>query len=66
MKNLICNQLKEEKKKCLCCGKDIFVLPIWEKDFCDSCYRIICKELFNKQNDKLTIKEIRNKIKTFI
>lgn len=66
MNGLICNQIKEEKKKCLCCGKDIFVLPIWEKDFCDSCHIIICKELFNKQNDKLTIKELRNKIKTFI
>ena len=32
MNDLIINQIKEEKKKCLCCGKDIFVLPIWEKD----------------------------------
>jgi hypothetical protein len=64
--NIVYNQIKEEKKKCLCCGKDIFVLPILEKDFCDSCYMTICKELFNKQNDKLTIKELRNKIKMLI
>lgn len=39
--DIVCNQIKEKKQKCLCCGKDIFVLPILEKDFCDSCYRII-------------------------
>lgn len=66
MGELIYIPIKEEKKKCLCCGKDIFVLSAWEKDFCDSCYRNICKEFFNKQNDKLTIKELRNKIKTLI
>lgn len=50
------------KKKCLCCGKEIEIEPYLEQDFCDRCFVIVCREFFNKENDNLTIKELREKV----
>ena len=50
------------KKKCLCCGKEMKIEPYIEQDFCDRCFVIICRELFNKENNNLTIKELREKV----
>lgn len=50
------------KKKCLCCGKEMEIEPYIEQDFCDRCFVIVCREFFNKENDTLTIKELREKV----
>lgn len=50
------------KKKCLCCGKEMEIEPYIEQDFCDRCFVVVCREVFNKENDSLTAKEIREKI----
>lgn len=50
------------KKKCLCCGKEMEIEPYIEQDFCDRCFVIVCREVFNKENDNLTIKELREKV----
>jgi hypothetical protein len=50
------------KKKCLCCGKEMEIEPYIEQDFCDRCFVIVCQEFFNKENDNLTIKELREKV----
>lgn len=44
------------KKKCLCCGKEMEVLPyVEERDFCGRCFPIVCREVFNKANDGMTV-----------
>ena len=41
------------EKKCLCCGK-VMELDITEdRDFCDRCFIIVCREVFNKANGKM-------------
>lgn len=50
------------KKKCLCCGKEMEIEPYLSQDFCDRCFVIVCREVFNKENDNLTIKELREKV----
>jgi hypothetical protein len=54
------------KKKCLCCGKDMEIFPYVEQDFCNRCFYIVCREVFNKANDGMTVKEVRERIKRSI
>lgn len=51
------------KKKCLCCGKIMKLNLTEDKDFCDRCFIIVCREVFNKANDNMTAKELRERIK---
>lgn len=51
------------KKKCLCCGCEFSVEPWIIKDFCDRCYPVVVKEVFDKNNDNLTVDQLKNKIK---
>jgi len=51
------------KKKCLCCGK-IMELQLTEgRDFCDRCFIVVCREVFSKANDGMTVKEVKEKIR---
>ena len=53
----------KEKRKCLCCGKQFEVCPHIIQDFCDSCFPIVCKAVFDKSNDNLTRKQLEDKIR---
>ena len=50
------------EKKCLCCGKVMKLNLIEDKDFCDRCFVIVCREVFNKANGNMTAKELRERI----
>ena len=50
------------KKKCLCCGCEISVDPWIIQDFCNRCYPVVMKEVFDKNNDNLTVEQLKNKI----
>lgn len=39
------------------------VEPYIEQDFCDRCFIVVCREAFNKANDGMTVKEVRERIK---
>lgn len=52
-----------EPRTCLCCGESFFVSPFIEQDFCCRCYVAVVKQVFNKENGNLTIKELKKKIK---
>lgn len=52
-----------ESRTCLCCGEKFMVSPFIEQDLCCRCYLVVVKQLFNKENDNLTIKELKEKIK---
>lgn len=62
-KNLRVSSLEKIKKKCLCCGKVMELRPVENKEFCDKCYVIVCQEVYNKANDGMTVREVRERIK---
>ena len=63
MKDIILNSIQKEYRKCLCCGKEFYVDSFIEQDFCNRCYPVVCKNVFDKANGNLTIKELKEKIK---
>lgn len=60
---LIVTAIRKEKRKCLCCGKQFEVYPYIIQDFCNSCYPIVCKAVFDKSNDNLTCKQLVDKLR---
>lgn len=60
--NVIISPILKIKKKCLCCGEEMEIYPYIEQDFCDICFPVICREVFNKENDRMTVKEVKEKI----
>lgn len=63
MADLIYMPMEKIKRKCLCCGKEMILEPYIEQDFCDRCFIVVCREVFNKANDGRTVKEVKEKIK---
>lgn len=61
--NLVASKYPKEIRKCKCCGNSFEVDWYIEQDFCDRCYPILVKELFNPENGKLTCKEFVKKMK---
>ncbi|MBO7518622.1 MAG: hypothetical protein J6T31_05880 [Methanobrevibacter sp.] len=59
---LIIPAIRKEKRNCLCCGKQFEVEPFIIKDFCNRCYPIVCKEVYDESNGKLTCKQLVDKI----
>lgn len=51
------------KKKCLCCGKEMELEWYMEQDFCNKCFIVVCREVFNKANDGMTVEEVKEKIR---
>ena len=37
-----------------------------DRDFCDRCFYIVCREVFDKVNDGLTVAEVKEKIRRII
>jgi hypothetical protein len=64
--NYVIFPVKKIKKKCLCCGKEMELEPYIEQDFCDRCFLIVCREVFNKANNDMTVKEVRERIRRII
>ena len=64
MKNdVVIRPIEKIKKKCLCCGEEMEIFPYTEQDFCDRCFPIVCREVFAKANDGMTIKEVKERIR---
>ena len=40
--------------------------PYVEQDFCDICFPVICREVFNKENDRMTVGEVKEKIRKIL
>jgi hypothetical protein len=66
MCDLVFMPIEKIKKNCLCCGQEIEVFLYEVRDFCDRCFPIVCREVFNKANDGMTVKEVRERIKRSI
>ena len=59
----IIRAVEKELRCCLCCGKTFETYPYIVQDFCDRCYMVAVKEVFNKENGNLTCEEVKAKIK---
>ena len=66
MSDIVIRPIERIKKKCLCCGNEMELEPYIEQDFCDRCFYIVCREVFNKANDGLTVAEVKEKIRRII
>jgi hypothetical protein len=64
--NLMTISQTKIKKNCICCGKEMELFIYEDRDFCDRCFSIVCREVFNKANDGTTVEEVREKIKRSI
>ena len=61
MSDIVIRQSKRIKKKCLCCGNEMEFFVYEDRDFCNKCFPIVCREVFNKENDELTVAEVKEK-----
>ena len=61
--DVIVNPIVKVRKRCLCCGEEMEIFPYIEQDFCDICFPIVCREVFNKANDRMTVKEVKERIR---
>ena len=64
--DVIISPILKIKKKCLCCGEEMELYPYVEQDFCDICFPVICREVFNKENDRMTVGEVKEKIRRIL
>ena len=63
MSDIVIRPIEKIKKKCLCCGNEMELVVYEDKDFCDRCFIIICREVFNKANNRMTVEEVKEKIR---
>ena len=63
MSDIVIRPIERIKKKCLCCGNEMELEPYIEQDFCDRCFYIVCREVFNKANDRMTVEEVKERIR---
>ena len=61
--DVVIRPIERIKKKCLCCGDEMELFVYENRDFCDRCFYIVCQEVFNKANDGITVKEVKEKIR---
>lgn len=61
--DLVVMPINKIKRNCLCCGKEMEVFPYEWREFCDRCFIIVAREVYNKANDGLTVKEVRERIR---
>lgn len=66
MSDIVVMSMEKIKRKCLCCGEEMELFIYEDRDFCDRCFPIVCREVFNKANNDLTVKEVRERIKRSI
>ena len=63
MSDIVIRPIEKIKKKCLCCGEEMELEPYIEQDFCGRCFPIVCREVFAKANDGMTVAEVKERIR---
>ena len=66
MSGIVIAPIEKIKKKCLCCRNEMELFVYENRDFCDRCFIIVCREVFNKANDRMTVKEVKERIRRII
>lgn len=47
--DVIIRPIEKIKNKCLCCDKEMKIFIYEDRDFCDRCFPIVCREVFKIQ-----------------
>lgn len=55
--------VKMSSRKCLNCGTEFLIHPYVEQDFCNNCFHVVCKAVFDKSNGNLTCKQLVEKLR---
>ena len=55
--------IKKISKECLNCGTKFLIEPYVIQDFCNRCFLIVCKAVFDEANGDLTCKQLIEKLK---
>lgn len=55
--------VKMSSRKCLKCGTELLIPPYAEQDFCNKCFLVVCKAVFDKSNSNLTCKQLVEKLR---
>ena len=55
MSDIVVRPMEKIKKKCLCCSKEMKIFIYEDRDFCDRCFPVVCREVFSKGNDGMTV-----------
>ena len=63
MSDIVIRPIERIKKKRLCCGNEMELFVYEDRDFCDRCFIIVCREVFNKANDRMTVEEVKERIR---
>lgn len=63
MSDIAIRPLERTKKKCLCCGNEMELFPYEDRDLCDRCFVVVCREVFVEANDGMTVEEAKEKIR---
>ena len=66
MSDVVIRPIERIKKKYLCCGNEMELFVYEDRNFCDRCFIIVCREVFKKANDGLTVAEVKEKIRRII
>ncbi len=54
---------KKEERVCICCGETFYEYPYIDKEFCNKCYPVVIRNVFNKDNGNLTCSQVKDKIR---
>lgn len=63
MKDIEIQPIKKISRECLNCRTEFFIEPYVEQDFCNKCFPIVCKAVFEESNDNLTCKQLVEKLR---
>ena len=66
MTDIVIAPIERIKKKYLCCGNEMEFFAYENRDFCNRCFIIVCREVFDKANDGLTVAEVKERIRRII
>ena len=55
--------VRKQERACLCCGETFYEYPYIEQEFCDRCYPVVTRVVFDKDNGNLTCNQVKEKIR---
>ena len=47
--DIVVRPMEKIKKRCICCGNEMELFIYEDRDFCDRCFYIVCREVFKIQ-----------------
>ena len=55
--------IEKSSRKCLNCRTEFLIEPYIKQDFCNKCFPIVCKAVFEESNGNLTCKQLVEKLR---